>query len=114
MAYLQAVFAGLRGKFRATVERRDVGGVQRGGNFGRIDSASLFDGVLQNQSGGVSASRFITGRSVVLRRVRLAEVGAARAILRLEGRLWFPLRRYDHAQRRVPKFRPLRTVGSNQ
>src|SRR5579862_8473187 len=100
VADLQTVLAGRRGKFRATVKRRDVGAVQRGPYLGGVDSTSLFDGVLQNQSRSVTARRFITGRSIVLCRIGFAEVRAARAVLCLEGRLWFPLRGYDHAQRR--------------
>src|SRR6516164_9668499 len=95
------------GKLAASVERDDIGVIQRSRDFRRICASRLFDRPLQDESTSVATGGLVARWRVVLRGVGLGKIRSTRAVLRFEPSLLLPLRRNDHAEARIAQLDPL-------
>ena len=114
MADLQAMLGGCRGELDMPVEDGRVHFVEHGHHLVGRKGTSLFDRALQHQSGRIPARSMVSGDLAVGFLVGFGELLAGWTEVGFVDRGGLPLRRHQHAVRRVAKIRKLGRVRRNK
>ena len=114
MRHLQAVMARIGGEFDVAEESGHVGGVERGGDFLRLDRICLLDRMLQDLARGIARGGVIVGLGVELVLERPGEFRRGRAELRLVRNLDLSLRGHGYAKRGGTELAEFVVAGRDQ